>query len=316
MVTNKNILITGGTGSFGKNFIKYIRGSGPNKIIVFSRDELKQHEMRIAGFDGPEMRYFIGDIRDKPRLYRAFNGVDIVIHAAALKQVPTAEYNPLETIKTNVFGAANIIDAAIDRGVEKLIALSSDKAANPINLYGASKLCADKLFIAANNYAGTKFSVVRYGNIAGSRGSVIPLFREQKSARCLTITDVKMTRFWMTLDEAVKFVVQSLSIMQGREVFIPKLPSFKIVDLASVIAQKARKKIVGIRSGEKLHETLVPVDESWHTLEYAHHFVIIPPDRHKKHKECLWCPPRFCYASDTNDVWLGVDDLKGLVREV
>lgn len=317
MITERNVLVTGGTGSFGQRFIRYVlEHYSPNKLIVFSRDELKQHEMRTAGITAPAMRYFIGDVRDSQRLHRAFDKVDVVIHAAALKQVPTIEYNPLEAVKTNILGAANVIEAAINCKVEKVIAISSDKAVNPINLYGASKLCADKLFIAANNYARTQFSVVRYGNVANSRGSIIPLFRGQRESGYLTITDPDMTRFWVTLDEAVEFIVRCLLTMQGREIFVPKLPSFKVVDLATAIAPEAEQKIIGIRPGEKLHEVLVPADEAWYTVDLDDYFIITAPDRPKKYKERLYCKPRFCYASNINDDWLDIEDLRVLLERV
>jgi UDP-N-acetylglucosamine 4,6-dehydratase/5-epimerase len=260
---NANILITGGTGSFGSKFAQMISvACRPRRIIIFSRDEVKQQKMRAAFCDSPNnsMRYFIGDIRDRERLYRAFRGVDVVVHAAALKQVPTAEYNPLEVIKTNILGASNIIDAAIDCGVKKVIALSSDKAVSPANLYGATKLCADKLFVSAGVYTGprdTRFSVVRYGNVIGSRGSIVPMLIDQCRTGRIPITDARMTRFWISLKQAVEFVVMGIEMMRGGEIFIPKIPSMRVVDLAKAIAPGCEQEIIGIRPGEKLHEVLL-----------------------------------------------------------
>jgi UDP-N-acetylglucosamine 4,6-dehydratase len=324
-ITGQVILITGGTGSFGKRFLSMVlRSHEPRKLIVFSRDELKQFDMR-RHFDEerhPCLRYFIGDVRDRDRLYRAMDGVNIVIHAAALKQVPTAEYNPIEVIRTNVMGAANIIDAAIDRNVKKVIALSTDKAATPINLYGATKLCSDKLFVAANGYSGhhgTKFSVVRYGNVMGSRGSVIPLFLKMRETGILPITHPKMTRFWITLDQAVQFVVMCLSRMQGGEIFIPKIPSMSIVDLARAIAPDCRLEVVGIRPGEKLHETMVPEDDAHNTFEYDDHFVIRSLPVGIRNARVYRnggrpCPEGFRYSSDNNPQWLSVAELQQLVN--
>ncbi|MCJ7740476.1 UDP-N-acetylglucosamine 4,6-dehydratase (inverting), partial [Candidatus Microgenomates bacterium] len=258
---NLTILVTGGTGSFGKKFTEVLLEKyHPKKLIIFSRDELKQHEMRVSGFNHPSLRYFIGDIRDKERLNRAFYGVDIVVHAAALKQVPACEYNPIEAVMTNVIGARNVIDAAIDNKVKRIIALSTDKAVNPINLYGATKLVAEKLFIQANAYSGDRdirFSCVRYGNVIGSRGSVIPLFRQQQKNGKITITDSRMTRFWITLEQGVDFVIKCLEKMNGGEIFIPKIPSTNIMNLVKVIAPKSKVRIVGIRPGEKIHEVLI-----------------------------------------------------------
>ena len=282
MLDDKVVLITGGTGSFGRKFTEIaLSRYRPRKLIILSRDELKQFEMRqrFSEQQYPCIRYFIGDVRDRDRLYRAFDGVDIVVHAAALKQVPTAEYNPIEAVKTNVLGAANVIDAAIDCNVKRVIALSTDKAANPVNLYGATKLCSDKLFVAANNYSGyhgTRFAVVRYGNVSGSRGSVIPFFLKTRKTGTLPITDPRMTRFWITLDQGVEFVLQSLERMFGGEIFVPKLPSMKVVDLARVIAPECRMEIVGIRPGEKLHEVMIPEDDSYHTVEYDTYYAILP----------------------------------------
>ena len=281
MFTNATILVTGGTGSFGKQFIKTILGQyNPRKVIVYSRDELKQFEMQQM-FNQECMRYFIGDVRDGSRLKQAMRDVDFVVHAAALKQVPAAEYNPMECIKTNVDGAKNVIDAAIENEVKKVVSLSTDKAANPVNLYGATKLVSDKLFVAANNIVGknqTRFSVVRYGNVVGSRGSVVPFFKKLVAvgATELPITDEQMTRFWITLPQGVDFVLKAFQRMQGGELFVPKIPSSRIVDLASALAPELPHKIVGIRPGEKLHETMCPADDSHLTLEFADHFVIRP----------------------------------------
>jgi UDP-N-acetylglucosamine 4,6-dehydratase len=284
MLNNKTILITGGTGSFGKQYVRTILAKyKPKKIIVYSRDELKQFEMQQE-FNGPEMRYFIGDVRDGARLSQAMRDVDFVIHAAALKQVPAAEYNPMECIKTNIHGAENVINAALDNNVERVIALSTDKAANPINLYGATKLASDKLFVAANNVAGgrrTAFAVVRYGNVVGSRGSVVPFFENliAGGATTLPITDERMTRFWITLQGGVDFVLKNFERMYGGEIFVPKIPSIRIVDLASAMAPTLDRKIVGIRPGEKLHEIMCPSDDSHLTLEFHDHFVLRPTIR-------------------------------------
>jgi UDP-N-acetylglucosamine 4,6-dehydratase len=281
MFNNKSILITGGTGSFGKEYVKTIlEHYKPRRLIVYSRDELKQFEMEKV-FSDECMRYFIGDVRDKDRLMQAMNGVDYVIHAAALKQVPSAEYNPMECIKTNIHGAENVIHAAMEKNIEKVIALSTDKAANPINLYGATKLCSDKLFVAANNIVGggrTRFSVVRYGNVVGSRGSVVPLFKKLIADHSdhLPITDVEMTRFWITLQQGVNFVLKNFERMHGGEIFVPKIPSIRVVDLAKAMAPEVPHKVVGIRPGEKMHEIMCPADDSHLTLEFDDHFVIKP----------------------------------------
>ncbi len=281
MFNNKAILVTGGTGSFGKEYVKTLLGRyKPKKIIVYSRDEFKQFEMEKV-FHEDCMRYFIGDVRDRDRLTQAMSGVDYVIHAAALKQVPAAEYNPMECIKTNVYGAENVVQAALVNNVEKVIALSTDKAANPINLYGATKLCSDKLFVAANNIAGgkrTRFSVVRYGNVVGSRGSVVPFFNELivGNSEFLPITDVRMTRFWITLRQGVDFVLKNFQRMHGGEIYVPKIPSIKVVDVARAMAPEIPHKIIGIRPGEKLHEVMCPADDSHLTLEFVDHFVIKP----------------------------------------
>jgi len=282
MFNGKSILITGGSGSFGKKCTEIIlKKYQPKRLIIFSRGELKQYEMAQQFPDSkyPCMRYFIGDVRDKERMIRAFHDVDYVIHAAAMKQVPAAEYNPFEAVKTNILGAENVINVAIDQGVKRVIALSTDKAANPINLYGATKLCSDKLFIAGNSYVGrdsTIFSVVRYGNVAGSRGSVIPFFLKERKNGVLPITDPRMTRFWITLEQGVNFVLKCLETMVGGELFVPKIPSMNIMDLAKVIAPECKTKIIGIRPGEKLHEVMIPKDDARKTLEYADHYIIQP----------------------------------------
>lgn len=319
MFNGKNILITGGTGSFGRRYAKtLLERYKPNKIIIYSRDELKQYEMADE-FSIPQMRFFIGDVRDKERLIRAMDGVDIVIHAAALKHVPIAEYNPMECIKTNIYGAQNVIDAALECGVQKVIALSTDKAANPINLYGATKLASDKLFVAANNIKGRKptlFAVVRYGNVVGSRGSVVPFFQKllAQGVQELPITDARMTRFWITLQEGVDFVLKNFERMQGGEIFVPKIPSMRIVDLASAMAPQMPQKIIGIRPGEKLHEVMVPGDDSHLTLEFDDHFVLQPTIKFTSldvdyAKNALGekgepVMQGFEYSSNTNDRWL------------
>uniref|UniRef100_A0A7U3YCP3 UDP-N-acetylglucosamine 4,6-dehydratase n=1 Tax=Geobacillus sp. (strain Y4.1MC1) TaxID=581103 RepID=A0A7U3YCP3_GEOS0 len=319
---NQTILVTGGTGSFGKKFVKKILEYDVKKVIVFSRDELKQYEM-AQEYTDPRIRFFIGDVRDKDRLYRAFDGVDYVVHAAAMKQVPACEYNPFEAVKTNIYGAQNVIEAAIDRGVKRVIALSTDKAAAPINLYGATKLASDKLFVAANSYVGgkeTRFAVVRYGNVVGSRGSVVPLFKKMAAeGKKLPITDERMTRFWITLDQGVQFVIDSLTRMKGGEIFVPKIPSMKVVDLAKAIAPEAEIEIIGIRPGEKLHETMITEDDARHTVEFDNYYVITPefpwcPQEYVKHGRSL--PEGFKYTSDTNTEWLTVEELRTLVEEV
>jgi UDP-N-acetylglucosamine 4,6-dehydratase len=309
LLKDKVVLVTGGTGSFGKKFIeKLLVDEQPKKIIVFSRDELKQFEMQ-SKLNSPVLRYFLGDVRDFQRLKQATDGVDIIIHAAALKQIPAAEYNPMEAIKTNIIGAENIINAAIENGVKQIIALSTDKAANPANLYGATKLCSDKLMIAGNVLAGnrdTKFSVVRYGNVLGSRGSVIPFFKEHESKGFLPITDLKMTRFWLTIDEGVQFVLDSLNRMHGGEIFVPKIPSFKVVDVAKVVSPDVPVKIIGIRPGEKLHEVMITEDDSNYTVEFETYYAILAPflfdskfytDNGKKVKV------GFSFTSENNILW-------------
>ena len=279
---NKVVLVTGGTGSFGKKFIRVMLDEyHPAKIIVFSRDELKQHEMRVAGYDHPSLRYFIGDIRDKDRCKRAFDGVDVVIHAAALKQVPACEYNPMEAIKTNILGSSNVIDAAIDSDVSRVVALSTDKAVNPVNLYGATKLAAEKLFVQSNAYAGgreVRFACVRYGNVVGSRGSVVPVFLKQRETGKVTVTDDRMTRFWISLEQGVRFVIRAAENMYGGEVFVPKIPSCTVADLARAVAPEAKIDIIGIRPGEKLHEVLISEDEARQTVEMPDMYVVQPAE--------------------------------------
>jgi len=323
MLNGKTILVTGGTGSFGKKFTRMVLDRyDVNKLIIFSRDELKQAQMRAEFGDNPKLRFFIGDVRDKERLYRAFDGVDVVIHAAALKRVPECEYNPFEAIKTNVIGAQNIIDAAIDRGVSKIVALSTDKAVNPINLYGATKLCSDKLFIAGNSYVGskdTRFAVVRYGNVVGSRGSVVPLFLQLKEAGKLPITDPRMTRFWITLEEGVEMVFAALEKMQGGEIFVPKIPSMKITDLAEAIAPECELEIVGIRPGEKLHESLITGSDARHTLEFENYYIIQPEFSWWKlgnHKDGKPLTDDFEYTSDKNEEWLTVDEMREMLKQL
>jgi UDP-N-acetylglucosamine 4,6-dehydratase len=319
----KVVLITGGTGSFGRACATtLLRDHRPAKVIIFSRDELKQHDM-AQSLDDSRVRFFIGDVRDRLRLQRAFDGVEVVIHAAALKQVPAAEYNPIEAIRTNVDGAANVVDAALDRGVRRVVALSTDKAANPINLYGATKLCSDKLFVAANSYAGDKgcrFSVVRYGNVVGSRGSVVPLFLERRSTGVLPITDEEMTRFWLTLCQGVDFVLDSLARMRGGEVSVPKIPSMRIAELARAIAPECSLKVVGIRPGEKRHEVLVTEDEARQTVEFVDRYVIQPAfpwwdaDAFQNGSGGTPCPEGFRYASDTNSMWLDAERLREMLE--
>lgn len=316
ILKGKTILVTGGTGSFGKKFIKQVLNFDVKKVIVFSRDELKQYEM-AQEFTDPRIRFFIGDVRDRERLYRAFEGVDIVIHAAALKHVGVCEYNPFEAIKTNIHGAQNIIEAAIDRGVQKVIALSTDKAANPINLYGATKLASDKLFVAANSYAGiknTRFAVVRYGNVVGSRGSVVPFFLKIKDTGTIPITDERMTRFWITLDQGVQFVIDNLSRMKGGEIFVPKIPSMKVTDLAKAISPHCKVEIVGIRPGEKLHETMITEDDARRTLDFDKYYVIQPEfPWWNAEDEGKSVPEGFSYVSNTNTEWLSVEELRRLI---
>ncbi len=318
--SGQTVLVTGGTGSFGKKFVELmLRDYHPRKLIVFSRDELKQHDMRAAGMDHPSMRYFIGDVRDPQRLERAFSEVTVVVHAAALKQVPACEYNPFEAIQTNIMGARNVIDAAINCGVSRILALSTDKAVNPINLYGATKLCAEKMFVQANAYAGsqdTRFSCARYGNVVGSRGSVIPIFLEQRKRGKITVTDPRMTRFWLTLEQGVRFVVRCIEGMQGGEIFVPKIPSMKLSEMAQAVAPDCEIEFVGIRAGEKLHEVLVSEDEARNTVEAEDMYVIQPAHAwwsRKNWENAKVLPEGFRYASDTNTAWLKPDELCDLI---
>ncbi len=326
-LNDKTILITGGTGTFGKCFTKYVMERyQPKKVIIYSRDEFKQWMMAN---EFPEyedrLRFFIGDVRDLERLRRAFDGVDYVVHAAALKQVPTCEYNPNEAIKTNIHGAMNVIEAALDKGVKKVVALSTDKAVNPVNLYGGTKLVSDKLFVAANAYAGAKdvnFSIVRYGNVAGSRGSIIPLFRRliAEGAKELPITDVRMTRFWISLEEGVELVIKALAEAKGGETFISKIPSFKITDLAEAMLPGCQIKEVGIRPGEKLHEVMVTPEDSFTTYEYEKHFIVYPQmtwnDRQQPDLSGKRVEEGFSYSSGNNTQWLGVEDIRRLLKDV
>ncbi len=318
----KSILVTGGTGSFGKAFVKRaLELLKPRRLVVFSRDELKQFEM-AQQFPQQEMRFFIGDVRDEARLRRALDGIEVVVHAAALKHVPIAEYNPFEAIKTNVMGAENVINVAIDQGIERVIALSTDKAANPINLYGATKLCSDKLFVAGNAYSGpkkTRFSVVRYGNVVGSRGSVIPFFLSRRKSGVLPITDPRMTRFWITLQQGVDFVINCLERMHGGEIFVPKIPSMNIMDLTATLAPDCRTEVVGIRPGEKLHEVMVPEDDSRTTLELPDRYVIRPAFEWfnlNHYPEAKPVPDGFSYSSDKNDHWLSRAELLGMIESM
>jgi UDP-N-acetylglucosamine 4,6-dehydratase/5-epimerase len=314
------VLVTGGTGSFGKKFVEMmLREYHPQKLIIFSRDELKQHDMRTGGFDHPSLRYFIGDVRDAQRLQRALSGVTVVVHAAALKQVPACEYNPFEAIQTNIMGGRNVIDAAIDQGVHRVLALSTDKAVNPANLYGATKLCAEKMFVQANAYAGaqdTRFSCARYGNVVGSRGSVIPVFMEQRKRGKVTITDARMTRFWLTLEHGVRFVLDCIERMHGGEIFVPKIPSMKLTDIAASIAPDCEVECIGIRPGEKLHEVLVSEDEARNTVELDDMYVIQPA--HAWWRQKNWEGGRalaegFSYTSDNNPQWLTNRELQELI---
>ncbi|GAB4268771.1 MAG: UDP-N-acetylglucosamine 4,6-dehydratase (inverting) [Candidatus Rifleibacteriota bacterium] len=322
MLSGKTILITGGTGSFGKAFVKKaLKEYNPRKIIIYSRDEFKQYQMQKL-FSSDRLRFFIGDVRDEKRLYRALTGgIDYVIHAAAMKQVPASEYNPFEAVQTNIIGAQNLISAALEAGVTKVVALSTDKACNPVNLYGATKLCSDKLFIAANAYAGkmvTRFSVVRYGNVIGSRGSVVPLFRELAATGELPITDERMTRFWITLPQAVQFVADTFRLMNGGELFIPKIPSMKLTDLAEAIAPGCRLKTIGIRPGEKLHEMMISRDDSRNLYELEDRYIKMPDFPFWKTilpEGAVPVEEGFEFASDTNTMWLGVEDLKNLLAQ-
>ena len=320
----KVVLVTGGTGSFGKKLIKIlVEEYHPAKIIVFSRDELKQHEMRVSGYNHPSIRYFIGDVRDRERLSRAFYGVNIVVHAAALKQVPACEYNPMEAIKTNILGSSNVADAAIENGVEKVLALSTDKAVNPINLYGATKLAAEKLLIQSNAYAGgrnTRIACTRYGNVVGSRGSVVPLFILQRPSGRLTITDERMTRFWISLEQGVRFVIRCIEQMQGGEVFVPKIPSMNMMDLARAVAPEARVDIIGIRPGEKLHETLISEDEARTTVELPDMYVVQPASAmwfgHAWEEQGKPLPDGFRYSSNNNTDWLDLSRITEMIAPI
>jgi UDP-N-acetylglucosamine 4,6-dehydratase/5-epimerase len=328
--TNKVVLVTGGTGSFGKKFIEImLKEYQPAKLIVFSRDELKQHEMRVSGFDHPSLRYFIGDVRDQPRLRRAFEGVDIVVHTAALKQVPACEYNPMEAIKTNILGSSNVIDAALDAGVTKVLALSTDKAVNPVNLYGATKLAAEKLFVQSNYYGGSKvtsMSCTRYGNVVGSRGSVVPVFIKQRcNGGTITITDERMTRFWMSLEQGVRFVIRCIEEMHGGEVFVPKIPSMSLMDLASIVAPNAKIEITGIRPGEKLHEVLISEDEARTSVELDDMFIVMPSMSLPRKSVPLgrdWedvgkrLPDGYRFASNTNPQWLTLDQIRTMIAPI
>jgi UDP-N-acetylglucosamine 4,6-dehydratase len=327
ILAGKSVLITGGTGSFGRKCVEILlRENPPSRLVVYSRDEQKHVDMMRNLFPPsryPAIRYFVGDVRDLQRLKRALQGIDFVIHSAAMKHVDLGEYNPQEVIHTNIGGAENVINAAIDCGVKKVIALSTDKAANPVNLYGATKLCCDKLFVAANalsGAAGTRFAVVRYGNVVGSKGSVVPFFLRARASGVIPITDPRMTRFWITLDEGVRMVLRTFDLMHGGEIFVPKIPSMNIMDLAEAIAPGCRREIVGIRPGEKLHEVLVPVDDARHTLEFSDYYVVEPALHWWTQTDLLqWdggkrLPDGFQYSSDTNEQWLSVDDLREMIR--
>ncbi len=328
MLTGKSILITGGTGSFGKKFVETVLTKHPRvrRVVVYSRDELKQFEMRerFPETKYPQMRFFIGDVRDRERLFRAMEGIDIVVHAAALKQVPACEYNPFEAVKTNILGAQNVIDCAMDRNIEKVVALSTDKAAAPINLYGATKLCSDKLFVSANNFKGSskiRFSVVRYGNVMGSRGSVIPFFMSRREKKRLPITDTRMTRFNITLQEGVNLVMTALAHMWGGEIFVPKIPSYRILDVARAVVPDAKYDLIGIRPGEKLHEEMITATDSINTLEFEDYFVIMPSvqlwdvNRYMETYDGKRCADGFAYSSGNNDRWLTVEDIRDLIQE-
>jgi len=324
MLNNKTILITGGTGSFGNRFVEMVfQKYQPKKVIIFSRDEMKQWEMAKKYVGNDAIRFFIGDVRDKDRLHRALNGVDYVVHAAATKIVPTAEYNPFECIKTNVFGAMNLIDAAIDQNVKKVVALSTDKASNPANLYGASKLSADKLFISGNSYSGvdtdTSFSVVRYGNVMGSRGSVIPFFLNLPKDQKLPITDIRMTRFMISLEEAVGLVFHAFKVSIGGEIFVKKIPSMKILDIANAVNPDCEFDEIGIRPGEKIHEQMIGIEDSYYTFDYGDHYRILPNIHDwfqdtKRIQEGLKVPESFSYSSDNNNSWMSISELRDWIR--
>jgi UDP-N-acetylglucosamine 4,6-dehydratase len=323
LLQGSGILLTGGTGSFGKAFIEYaLRELNPRRLVILSRDELKQYEVRRQFDDDPRLRWFIGDIRDRRRLERAMHDVDYVIHAAALKQVDTGEYNPFEFVQTNVQGSQNVIEAAIDCGVKKVVALSTDKASSPINLYGATKLCADRMFVSANHYAAghpSRFAVVRYGNVMGSRGSVIPFFRSlAERGEPLPITDLRMTRFWITLPQAVKFVVDSFDQMSGGELYVPRIPSMRLIDLAKAIAPNSELEEVGVRPGEKLHEEMIAPDDARRTVLLGDRYVVMPHIAgwgYEPPADGKLVPEGFAYRSDSNDLWLTDDDLRKLVEE-
>ncbi|WP_291325676.1 UDP-N-acetylglucosamine 4,6-dehydratase (inverting) [Desulfovibrio sp. UCD-KL4C] len=324
MINNKSVLLTGGTGSFGQKFVEIaLTQYRPRRLIIFSRDEHKQQRMqeKFSPENYPCLRYFIGDIRDKERLQRAFSNIDIVIHAAALRTIPSCEYNPYEAVKTNILGTQNIIEAAINEKISKLITISTDKAANPMNLYGATKLCADKLFINGNNYAGLngpRFSVARYGNVLASRGNIIEYFLKSKKTGKIDITDPNMTRFWITLEQSIDFVLNSLEVMQGGEIFIPKIPSMSIGDIAKALCPECEINIQGIRPGEKMHEIMIPMNEAVNTYEFENYFVQQPAyrffERTKMTSNGVKVPPNFEYSSDTNTQWLNKEDLLKLIN--
>ncbi|MEJ3621587.1 UDP-N-acetylglucosamine 4,6-dehydratase (inverting) [Brachymonas wangyanguii] len=322
MLENSVILVTGGTGSFGNTFVPMtLEKYNPRKIIIFSRDEMKQWDMAKKYQNDPRVRFFIGDVRDKERLYRALDGVDYVVHAAATKIVPTAEYNPFECVKTNVHGAMNLIDACIDKGVKRVVALSTDKASSPINLYGATKLASDKMFVAGNSYSGahgTRFAVVRYGNVMGSRGSVIPFFMSIKDKGVLPITDERMTRFMISLEQGVELVWHAFQDMEGGEIYVKKIPSMKVTDLARVVAPEAKQEVIGIRPGEKLHEQMISAEDAYYTFEYPEHFKILPTindwaNDAKRIKDGKKVPDGFVYASDNNPEWMSDADLQNWI---
>ena len=323
LLDGASVLITGGTGSLGKSLVQYLLSETKvRRIAIFSRDELKQQDLRIQFKDDPRLRWFLGDIRDLDRLKRAFHGVDFVIHAAALKQVDTGEYNPMEFIKTNVLGSQNVIDASIDAGVKRVVALSTDKASSPINLYGATKLTADKLFVAANNYSytyGTTFSVVRYGNVMGSRGSVIPFFKNLAGqGKPLPITDLRMTRFWISIEDAVKFVIDSLEMMTGGELYVPRIPSMKIIDLAHAVSAESILEEIGMRPGEKLHEEMISADDSRRTIILDNRFVVTPVVAEWGYSAPVGqiMPEGQAYRSDTNDMWISASDIKKFIDQL
>ena len=323
ILDGKSILVTGATGSFGRRFVKHVlEQHNPARVVAFSRDELKQFEMQ-QDVNSPKLKYMLGDVRDQDRLYHVLDGIDLVVHAAAMKQVPASEHNPMEAIKTNVIGAENLISAAIDQGVERVVALSTDKAANPANLYGATKLCADKLFVAANALSKpqrTRFSAVRYGNVIGSRGSVIPFFMQKRASGILPITDPRMTRFWITLGQGVMFVLDCMERLRGGEIFVPKIPSMNIMDMAKVVAPECRTEIIGIRPGEKLHEVMITLDDAWNTVEFDDHYVIQPTadwwNRVDYIAKTGGKPVKegFVYSSDRNTTWLTCPQMAELLQ--